>query len=315
MVDINVWRGQENDAYLGLSRLAETIRAGKLSGLRKETNAAFFECLSRGTGRLPALHTLRCTHGPAIGTEGAQSLSALVCGGRVPSLRNLKVNLGGIGQEGMQAFAAALGSPRVSALRRLDVLNLTRFHSANPAAEVGILSGALSSGHLRRLEDFLVGGLGRIENVRTFCVGLGSGKLSPLRALHFWDCRFGGEGGRALSELLVAEKLPSLRVLEAERTGLADEGVRALAEVWMTRDPAPLQHLNFQNNALTGAINALTGAIVNPVLRLLGSQQLPALETLSLFGNGGIDERSRESLFATFPELIKFESLFDYSYD
>uniref|UniRef100_A0A0G4I3R5 Uncharacterized protein n=1 Tax=Chromera velia CCMP2878 TaxID=1169474 RepID=A0A0G4I3R5_9ALVE len=343
MVDIHVVEDGENDAYLGVSRFAETIRAGKLSGLRKvslqgdqmqsregagvlgealthadallnsleelriifqtqEMNAAFFKGLSRGTGRLPALHTLHCAHGCTIGTQGAQSLSALVTGGRVPSLRDLKVNLGGIEQEGMQAFAAALGSSHVSTLRRLGVV-LFSFHSANPAAEVGILSGALSSGHLRRLEELRVGCLRGIEDLRALCVGLGSGKLPSLRALHFWDCRSGREGGRPLSELLVAEKLPSLRMLEVMGTGLEDEGFRALVEGWMTRDPPPLQHLHFQSNSLTGAI-------VNPVLRLLGSQQLPALETLSLFRDGGIDERSRdsaESLFGAFPEVIKFD--------
>uniref|UniRef100_A0A0G4GQU2 Uncharacterized protein n=1 Tax=Chromera velia CCMP2878 TaxID=1169474 RepID=A0A0G4GQU2_9ALVE len=349
MVDIDLRRrGLENDTYLGVRRFAETIRAGKLSGLRKvsstryrmlsregagvlgealthadallnsleelhilsqtqEANAFFFQGLSRGTGQLPALHTLHCAHGAesTIGTDGAQSLSALVSGGRVPSLKDLKVELEGIGQEGMQAFAATLSSPHVFALRRLDVFKLTSFHSANPAVEVDILSGALSSGHLRRLEELWVRGLWGVEDVRALCVGLGSGKLSSLRTLHFWNCSFGGQGSRALSEVLVAEKLPSLRILEAELTGLADEGVSAFVDVWMTRDPPPLQHLNFQHNALTGAI-------VNPVLRLLGSQQLPALETLSLFGNERIDERARESLLGTFPEVVKFARKFDW---
>uniref|UniRef100_A0A0G4FYV3 Uncharacterized protein n=1 Tax=Chromera velia CCMP2878 TaxID=1169474 RepID=A0A0G4FYV3_9ALVE len=333
LLDINLEGENFHSADAPVTRFAEVIRAGKLSGLRsfkyqwyppmlsregwrmfgealshadallnsleevhilsqtQEANAAFFEGLSRGTGRLLALHTLHCVYGSTIGTEGAQSLSALVTGGRVPSLKDLKVKLGGIGQEGMQAFAAALGSPHVSALRRLDVF-IWR--------EVGMFSVALSSGHLRRLEELQVRGLRLIEEIHALCVGLGSGKLSSLRTLHFCDCSFGGEGGRALSELLVAEKLPSLRILEVGFTGLGDEGVRALVEVWMTRDPPPLQHLNFQQNQLTGAI-------VNPVLRLLGSQQLPALETLSLFGNGRIDERSRQSLFGTFPEVVKFD--------
>uniref|UniRef100_A0A0G4H4C3 Uncharacterized protein n=1 Tax=Chromera velia CCMP2878 TaxID=1169474 RepID=A0A0G4H4C3_9ALVE len=247
--------------------------------------------LSRGTGRLPALHTLYCAHGCSIGTEGAQSLSALVSGGRVPSLKDLKVNLVEVGQEGMQAFAAAMSSPHVSALRRLGVL-IWR--------EVGMFSVALSSGHLRRLEELRVGGIGGIENVRALCVGLGGGKLSSLHTLYFCGCSFRGEGSRALSEILVADKMPRLRTLEVGGTGLADEGVRALIEGWMTRDPPPLQHLNFEHNALTGAI-------MNRVLRLLGSQQLPALETLSLLGNRRIDERSKESLFGTFPEVVKFD--------
>uniref|UniRef100_A0A0G4F5V4 Uncharacterized protein n=1 Tax=Chromera velia CCMP2878 TaxID=1169474 RepID=A0A0G4F5V4_9ALVE len=333
LLDINFVGVNFHSADPLVTRFAEVIRAGKLSGLRsfkyqwyprmlsregwrmfgealshagaflnsleelhilfqtEEAHAAFFEGLSRGTGRLPVLHTLHCDDDFTIRTEGAQSLSALVSGGRVPSLKDLTVNLRGIGQEGMQAFAAALGSPHVSALRRLDV---------SISKEVGILSGALSSRHVCRLEELQVRGLRLIEEVCALCVGLGSGRLSSLRTLHIWFCRFEEGGVRALSELLVAEKLPSLRILEVRGTGLADEGVRALVEVWMTRDPPPLQHLNFQDNALTGAI-------VNPVLRLLGSQQLPALETLSLFGNEGIDERSRESLFGTFPEVVKFD--------
>uniref|UniRef100_A0A0G4HLN7 F-box domain-containing protein n=1 Tax=Chromera velia CCMP2878 TaxID=1169474 RepID=A0A0G4HLN7_9ALVE len=283
LLDINFLGAYNGCADVGVTRFVKVIRAGKLSGLRK-VSLEGYQMLSRKR------------------TEGTQSLSALVTGGRVPSLKDLEVNLRGIGQHGMQALAAALSSPHISALRRLHVSSLSRliFPPSNFAAEAGMLSGWLSSGHLRRLEEVRVGGLWEIELVRAVCVGLGTGKLSSLGALHFWDCRFGGEGGRALSELLVAEKLPSLRVFEAGGTRLADEGVRALIEVWMTRDPPPLQHLNFQHDELTGAI-------VNPVLRLLGSQQLPALETLGLFGNERIDERSRKSLFGTFPEVVKFD--------
>uniref|UniRef100_A0A0G4HTP0 Uncharacterized protein n=1 Tax=Chromera velia CCMP2878 TaxID=1169474 RepID=A0A0G4HTP0_9ALVE len=260
--------------------------------------AAFLEGLSRGTGRLPALHTLHCTHGRTIGTDGAQSLSALVSGGRVPSLKDLKVRLGGIGQEGMQPFAASLNSPHVFALRKLFV-EIGQVAPANAAVEVGLFSAAFSSGHLCRLEELCVGGLCVIEEVRALCVGLGSGGLSSLRTLQLSACRLGVEGGRALSEVVVAEKLPSLRILEAERTGLADEGVRALVEVWMTRDPPPLQHLGFSNTALTIGV-------VNPLLQFLGSQRLHAPETVSLSDNWSIDQASKDSLLGAFPEAVKF---------
>uniref|UniRef100_A0A0G4H4B7 Uncharacterized protein n=1 Tax=Chromera velia CCMP2878 TaxID=1169474 RepID=A0A0G4H4B7_9ALVE len=332
MVDIDLRRVRENDTYLGVSRFAETIRAGKLSGLRKvsfqgyqivnreggelgealtyadaslnsfeelrilsqtqEATAAFFQGLSRGTGRLPALHTLHSTHGSSIRTEGAQSLSALVSGGRVPSLKDLKVNLRGIGQEGMQAFAAALGSPHVSALRRLDVLIWRE------GREVGMFCAALSSGHLRRLEELRVGVLRGIEDVRALCVGLGSGKLSSLCTLHFWDCSFGEEGGRALSELLVAEKLPSLRTLVVEGSALRDEGVTALIEGWLSRNPPPLQHVDV-------GYNQLTDRVVNPLLKLLALQRLPALEIFDLLGNFGIHDRSKDLLSEAFPETVK----------
>mmetsp|Transcript_40518 Transcript_40518/g.79886 ORF Transcript_40518/g.79886 Transcript_40518/m.79886 type:complete len:178 (+) Transcript_40518:2-535(+) len=121
----------------------------------------------------------------------------------------------------MQAFAAALSSPHVSALRKLDVT--FRGDQPSPAvAEVGMFSQALSSGHLRRLEELRVGGLWVIEEVRALCVGLGSGRLPSLHLLRLLFCRLGPDGGRALSEVLIAEKAALLedarcKVLRAHR--------------------------------------------------------------------------------------------------
>eukprot|EP00820_Chromera_velia_P014625 Cvel_24759.t1-p1 / transcript=Cvel_24759.t1 / gene=Cvel_24759 / organism=Chromera_velia_CCMP2878 / gene_product=hypothetical protein / transcript_product=hypothetical protein / location=Cvel_scaffold2721:20871-21980(+) / protein_length=370 / sequence_SO=supercontig / SO=protein_coding / is_pseudo=false len=340
LFDINFLGESFPSADVGVSRFAEVIRAGKLSGLRsfkydsvpsrlsrggwrmfgealshadalldsleelrilfqtEGANAAFFEGLSRGTGRLPALHTVHCAHDCTIRTQGAQSLSALVSGGGVPSLKDLKVNLRGIGQEGMQAFAAALSSPHVSALRKLDVT--FRGDQPSPAvAEVGMFSQALSSGHLRRLEELRVGGLWVIEEVRALCVGLGSGRLSSLHTLHFCNCSLGVQGGMALSEVLVAEKFPSLTILKAGVMGLTDEGVRALAEGWMSRNPPPLQDLHL-------GYNGLTSTVVHPLLKLLGSQRMPSLESMKLCGNVQIDSRSKSLLIDAFPETVNF---------
>mmetsp|Transcript_40539 Transcript_40539/g.79925 ORF Transcript_40539/g.79925 Transcript_40539/m.79925 type:complete len:84 (+) Transcript_40539:426-677(+) len=77
-----------------------------------------------------------------------------------------------------------------------------------------------------------------------------------------------------------------------------DEGVRALTEGWMSRDPPPLQHVNL-------GLCALTGAIANPLLRLLGSKRLPDLETLNVSRNAGLDESSKDSLFGAFPEVVE----------
>uniref|UniRef100_A0A0G4IEA1 Uncharacterized protein n=1 Tax=Chromera velia CCMP2878 TaxID=1169474 RepID=A0A0G4IEA1_9ALVE len=341
MVDIELLEG-ERSIDSEVTRFVEVIRAGKLSGLRnvnslgyemlsraagrvlgealthadaslnsleklcipypgEEVTAAFLEGLARGTGRLPALQTLRCPDIRSIRTQGAQSLSNLVRGGKVPSLRDLTVNLAGIGQEGMQAFAGALSTSHASALRRLEV----RFGGVSPAdaaAEVELFSVALSSGYFRRLEELSVGGLEVIGELRALCGGLGSGKLTSLLTLRFVRCRLGAEGGRALSEVLTAEKLPSLRTLDAGMTGvtlgLTDEGVRALIEGWTNRDPPPLQ-------CVDSSWNGLSGAVVNPLLRFLGSKRLPALETLHVSGNFGADQAFRDMLFGVFPEIVK----------
>uniref|UniRef100_A0A0G4HN01 Uncharacterized protein n=1 Tax=Chromera velia CCMP2878 TaxID=1169474 RepID=A0A0G4HN01_9ALVE len=339
MVDIELRRGRESDADLGVSRFAEIIRSGKLSGLRKvcfsgyslisreggadigeafthadaslnslqlvdlddqkqAAAAAFLQGLCIGPGRLPALRFLQC---PAIdstlraqGVGAVCSLSALMRDGRVPSLQHLPVCLLGIGREDMQAFAAALSCPHVSALRRLDVSFGLRSQSV--AADVQVFSVALSSGHLRRLQVLLLEGLRLIEEVRALCAGLGSGKLSSLRTLGLSDSILGVEGGRALSEVAVAEKLPSLRLLSARHTQLRDKGVTALTEGWMSRVPPPLQHLNV-------SFNQLTGAAADSLLTLHGSKRLISLDTLSLYGNDGIDERSKRLLSAAFEEV------------
>uniref|UniRef100_A0A0G4FRN8 Uncharacterized protein n=1 Tax=Chromera velia CCMP2878 TaxID=1169474 RepID=A0A0G4FRN8_9ALVE len=321
LIDVGLWG---DNLQFGLTCLAEVIRAGKLSGLRKfehfgtgvlsrEEGGAFGEALthanaslaslkeiifhrqteegitgllsglSRGPGSLPAFRSFPYT---ALPTQSVQSLSALVSAGRVPSLSELRVDLSAIGQEAMQAFAAALGSSHVSALRRLDVI----FRGTAPesaAVRVGMFSGALSSGHLRGLEELWVRGVRVVEEVRALCVGLGSGRLSSLHRLRLFGCRLGPDRGRALSEVLVAEKLPSLRTLEVGHTGLTDGGVTALTEGWMSRPPHPLEDLDLSSNLLTGRV-------VDPLMTLLRSGRVSSLHTLSLCENDDLDERSRQ---------------------
>uniref|UniRef100_A0A0G4G0L5 Uncharacterized protein n=1 Tax=Chromera velia CCMP2878 TaxID=1169474 RepID=A0A0G4G0L5_9ALVE len=317
LLDMHLLSGRNSD--LGLITLAGTIRAGKLSGLRKfhfesfgpeslrregggalgealthadaplnsleklyipsqraEVTAAFLEGLSRGPGSLPALHSLSL---PCVGGEGARSLSALVSSGRVPALTSLRLILSGVGQAGMQHFAAAVGP-------------------ANASAEVGVFSEVLTSGHLHKLGELRVEGIREIEEVSALCVGLGSGKLSSLRVLGLRDSLLDEtEAVRALSEVLVAEKLPNLRALEVGMTNLSTKGVEALVESWMSRDPPPLEHVDL-------GLNQLTGSVVNPLLRLLGSQRLSALETLRVDRNFEMDKRV-QALFEAFPEVVE----------
>uniref|UniRef100_A0A0G4HGZ4 Uncharacterized protein n=1 Tax=Chromera velia CCMP2878 TaxID=1169474 RepID=A0A0G4HGZ4_9ALVE len=314
-------RGPDSDG--GAIKLAEVIRAGKLSGLRTlrlmgfdgvsrpvgvelgeamthsaaslhfleemgvywrgGCTADFLEGLSRGTGSLPRLHTFSFPHfGSTIGTVGAQSLSALMAAGRVPALRDLTPSLNGIREEGMQAFAAALSSPNVTALRNLELKFGVADGAANVVAHVNMLSVVLSSGRLRRLEDLCLSGLGTIEEVLSLCVGLGSGELSSLRKLQIRDSKLGVEGGRALSEVLIAQKLPCLRAFGAQKAMLTDGGVSALLDGWTSRDPPPLHHLNFLSNSLTNEV-------VDPLLRLFDSQRVPALESVNLDCNSGIE--------------------------
>uniref|UniRef100_A0A0G4IDU4 Uncharacterized protein n=1 Tax=Chromera velia CCMP2878 TaxID=1169474 RepID=A0A0G4IDU4_9ALVE len=215
--------------------------------------SAFLAGINRGAGSLKVLRSFLCGTYCSIRIQGAQSLHAFVRGGKVPSLKELTVNLAGIGQEGMQAFAAALSTSHASALRRLEV----KFGGVGPAdaaAEVELFSVALSSGYLRRLGELSVGGLGMIGEVQVLCMGLGSGELTSLRKIQLTGVGFRKEGGRDLSEVLIVEKLPSLRSLDAKWAGLTGEGLRALAGGWMTRTPPPLKHLNLKCTKLTGGV-------------------------------------------------------------
>uniref|UniRef100_A0A0G4HQR0 Uncharacterized protein n=1 Tax=Chromera velia CCMP2878 TaxID=1169474 RepID=A0A0G4HQR0_9ALVE len=267
-----------------------------LSGQKYPAVEAFLARLCRGPGSLPALRSLECPEfGWGQAPQFTRSLSAFITGGKVPSLRDLKVDVAGVGQEAMQAFAAALHSPHVFALRRLEV----RFGGVsyvNAAADVGMVSVAMSSGNLRRLEELCVGNFREIEEVRALCVGLGSGRLSSLRKLQFLETSLGVEGGRALSEVLVAEKLPLLRSLVAASTELTDGGVWALTEGWMIRSPPPLEDLNLDSNGLTEAA-------ADALLTLQSSKRMPLLETLSVVDNDPFDEGLKCLLSAAFAEV------------
>jgi len=257
-----------------------------------QATEGLLEGLARGPACFPALLSLRCS------TGGAQSFSALVTGGRVPSLRDLKVNLSGIGQAEMQTFSAALTSPHVIAPRLLEI-SFGGVETANAAAEVGMFSVALSSGHLRRLQSLHVRGLRVIEEVHALCVGLGSGGLSSLRTLDLFYNRLGVQGGMALSEVLVAEKLPSLRKLDVRHTEFTDEGVGALTETWMNRRPPPLRELDFFQNQLTSAV-------LDSLFRVLQSHRMPSLEIVDFRRNPAIhlDERMRRLLSDMLPTTV-----------
>uniref|UniRef100_A0A0G4GG41 Uncharacterized protein n=1 Tax=Chromera velia CCMP2878 TaxID=1169474 RepID=A0A0G4GG41_9ALVE len=325
-------------ANLAEAALAGIIRAGKLSGLRKlffrhpggvtggealgealthphacvnsldtiyianGSVAGLLQGVSRGTGRLPTLRSLACVNTQPIRSEGAQSLSALVRGGRVPSLRGLVLSMQGIGQAGMNAFAAALCSPRVSSLKTLS-LGFGGVPPANAAIEIGMFSVAISAGQLRRLENLFVQNLGATEEVRALCVGLGSGELSSLHELAFFEqgAPVGVEAGRALSQVIVAEKLPQLRALTLDSV-LDEEGVRALADGWLNRQPPLLRCLSLRKNPLHAAAG-------KALLKLLGSKRMPFSEALKLgkIDSDGIDERSRACLSGAFPKIVKID--------
>uniref|UniRef100_A0A0G4HZS5 PPPDE domain-containing protein n=1 Tax=Chromera velia CCMP2878 TaxID=1169474 RepID=A0A0G4HZS5_9ALVE len=337
MVDIDL-RGMGEKRDGEITRLSEVIRAGKLSGLRKvsfgsmnqilsgegggvfgealthaeasvksleeidmhcqseEAFWAFLDGLSSGPGILPALRTIK---GP-YSLHPALLLCALVSGGKVPSLKDLTVNLWGIREEGMQKVTTALTSPHVSALRRLEV----KFRSVTPETAAANVQNLMmlnvpTSRNLCRLEVLEIEGLSVIEEVRALCAGLGSGHLIYLCSLKLFDCTLEVEGARSLSEVVVAEKLPSLRALELDAAldsaGLTDAGVRALIEGWMSRSPPPLRSLHLQNNDLTDAI-------VDAVSTFLESQRMSSLETVKLWPNQ-IGEAAKKKICEAFPEI------------
>uniref|UniRef100_A0A0G4I804 Uncharacterized protein n=1 Tax=Chromera velia CCMP2878 TaxID=1169474 RepID=A0A0G4I804_9ALVE len=259
--------------------------------------SAVLEGLARGSGRLPALTSLK--YPPAsIGTLGSQSLAAVRRGGKVPSLKDVNLCMSGIGLVGMNSFASALSCPHISSLRVLDV-KLGGVGGTGAAAEVGMFSVPLSSGHLRRLEKLCVQGLTIIEEVRALCAGLGSGKMTALRELAVYGgAPLGVESAKAFSETIVAEKLPRLRTLSVTSM-LNAEGVGGLVDGWMIRQPPSLQHLSLRDNPLnSGAIEAVSN--------FLGSKRVPSLETVSLCSSG-IDERSKSLLSKAFSEVLQFK--------
>uniref|UniRef100_A0A0G4HAX5 Uncharacterized protein n=1 Tax=Chromera velia CCMP2878 TaxID=1169474 RepID=A0A0G4HAX5_9ALVE len=265
--------------------------------------SAFLKGMSRGSGRLPALCSLSCPRRGANSKTGFEGLSALVRNGNIPSLGDLKVDLGRLGHERAQTFGSALSSPHISSLRRLDV-SLGDSFPPFVVDEVRVLSGGLSSGHLQGLRELCVTGLFVADNVRALCVGLGSGKLTSLWKLDLNHNYLGPEGGRALSELvsevLVAEKLPSLQTFEAAVAQLKDEGLRALIEGWMSRSPPPLRRLNLWSNWFTGAV-------AEDLLVLLESKRMPSLDSVILSHSDDFDEKWRRSLSEAFPDVVEFK--------
>uniref|UniRef100_A0A0G4HUH1 Uncharacterized protein n=1 Tax=Chromera velia CCMP2878 TaxID=1169474 RepID=A0A0G4HUH1_9ALVE len=295
-----VFGGALTHADARLTSLEEVELSGSQKGL-----AEVFDSMSRGPGLLPALRKLHCCSRSPLGVNGTRYLSEIVSVGKVPSLKDLCLNVSGCGQEGMAAFAAALSSPRISALRQLDVT----FGAASDgpagshalAAELGLFSQALGGGHLRRLEELQVHGLVAIEEVRALCVGLGGGSLTSLRLLDLCDIPLGSEGGRALSEVVIAEKLPELRILKLTSTSLTDEGLTALKEAWLTvsRLPSLLQRLRMNRNMLTSAVEDTLSA-------LFASPRMTALYQVDLGGNDQIGNSSRSSLCDKFPDITYF---------
>uniref|UniRef100_A0A0K6SA66 Uncharacterized protein n=1 Tax=Chromera velia CCMP2878 TaxID=1169474 RepID=A0A0K6SA66_9ALVE len=264
--------------------------------------SAFLKGLSRGPpGCLSALRSLRfpvvsynCS---SVDAEGAQSLSAIICRGLVPSLSDLKLTLSRTGVEGMQALRDAFSSPHVSALRRLKFSFTPRHPEALQSAsndefdrsygdELRILSVAFSSGRLCRLTELKLKGIGGICDIRALCVGLGSGQLTSLRTLSLKRVQFtsgicldgGVMGCRALSEALVVEKVPALGTLEVVKSQLRTEGLRALVEGWEDHNPPLLRHLNLRNNMLTKYAT-------DPLLSLQRAKTMPSLECVDLIGN------------------------------
>uniref|UniRef100_A0A0G4G1D9 EF-hand domain-containing protein n=1 Tax=Chromera velia CCMP2878 TaxID=1169474 RepID=A0A0G4G1D9_9ALVE len=262
--------------------------------------SAFLNGMSRGSGRLPALCSLSCPRRRANSKTGFEGLSALVRNGNIPSLGDLKVDLNGLGHERAQTFGSALSSPHISSLRRLDV-SLADPFPPFAVDEVRVLSGGLNSGHLQGLKELCVRGLIVTDNVRALCVGLGSGKLTSLRKLNLNYSPLRPAGGRALSEVFVAEKLPSLQTFEASGAQLEDEGLRALIEGWMTRSPPPLRRLDLWGNRFTGAV-------AEDLLALLGSKRMPSLDSVILRPGQDFDEKWRRSLSEAFPDVVEFNA-------
>uniref|UniRef100_A0A0G4I883 Uncharacterized protein n=1 Tax=Chromera velia CCMP2878 TaxID=1169474 RepID=A0A0G4I883_9ALVE len=273
--------------------------------------SAFLQGLSRGSAPLPALRSLKCPTCCSLSAEGAKSLGALLREGMFPCLKVLCSSMWDIGPGGMIPFASALCPPHISSLRVLDLT----FGATGPescTAEMGMLSLVISSGHLCRLEELSVMGLREEEEVRALCAGLQSGQLTSLRVLTLmktehdplWDNfplgdnALGADSGRAISEAVVAENFPRLRMLKVESM-LNGKGVEALVEGWMNRQPPLLQFFGLKSSTLRDAED-------EAVSKLFSLQKVPSLETVSLLFCTGLSVRSQSLLCAAFPDIVKF---------
>uniref|UniRef100_A0A0G4HYB6 Uncharacterized protein n=1 Tax=Chromera velia CCMP2878 TaxID=1169474 RepID=A0A0G4HYB6_9ALVE len=258
------------------------------------TEEAFFEALHRGPGRLPSLRKLE-----TIGKRITFScLSALIRGGKVPSLTEINANLAGAQIQECQALALSLASPHAASLRSIDVTFQPAAPDPNMPAKISTFCVSLASPHLNKLQALKIRSMRSVPDLLCLCAGLGSGKFSSLSELTLNDVCLQSEAG-ALSAALDAEKLPRLSTLRLHDCSLTDEGLKALTDAWKSGRPPPLQHLVlYENNLSDGAAKTLTG--------LLGSNRIPSLCRVILGGNE-IKGSAKETLESAFPEVVSWD--------
>uniref|UniRef100_A0A0G4FVG0 Ion transport domain-containing protein n=1 Tax=Chromera velia CCMP2878 TaxID=1169474 RepID=A0A0G4FVG0_9ALVE len=220
-------------------------------GMEGEGVSDLVEGMGRGPQTLPALQELHVTSCDGLGTRGATGLSALLCGGKVPALRELWVECKELGREGMEAVSTALSSPHSASLRHLDLrIQLENPSSEEGVAEVSALSEGLGGGSLCSLGRLDLWGNMGVQGSRSVCEALGAGGFASLRSLSFAGVTFSGgteEVGWALAQSLArvidAEHLPCLGSLEFHSVPIKNKGVKEMVEAWLHRSPPPIENL------------------------------------------------------------------------
>uniref|UniRef100_A0A0G4FI74 Uncharacterized protein n=1 Tax=Chromera velia CCMP2878 TaxID=1169474 RepID=A0A0G4FI74_9ALVE len=255
---------------------------------------AFLRGMQGGAGRLPSLHTLSTSR--VMAGEHAASLAALVTAGKVPSLREMKLNLQNAEFEGIQLLAMSLSPPHAASLRRVEVSFDYPTSCPIGPAKIATFCVSLTSAHLTKLQVLCVEGIKESgPGVLSLCAGLGSGKLSSLCELSLEKVCLESDA-KALSKALNAQKLPSLRVLRLRYCSLTDNGLNALTDAWTNRPPPPLENLDLQGNELSDE-----GA--ESLVVFLASNRIPSLSKVNLLKNNteDIDFRLRKVL----PDVVE----------
>eukprot|EP00820_Chromera_velia_P008916 Cvel_644.t1-p1 / transcript=Cvel_644.t1 / gene=Cvel_644 / organism=Chromera_velia_CCMP2878 / gene_product=hypothetical protein / transcript_product=hypothetical protein / location=Cvel_scaffold19:193683-195314(-) / protein_length=544 / sequence_SO=supercontig / SO=protein_coding / is_pseudo=false len=277
-----------SDAVVCLSALEEIKLVGDIfRDGEEEGMEALLEGMCGGLQGLPSLKTLRClqTTGNVavyLGEKGAQALGAGLSTGRFPSLSSLWLTCNYVENKGMQALCGGISSPKAPRLRSLCLELGDCFDPAVPA-QVEILSGVFAGGSLSRLDFLSLEGNFAPAEATTLCrLGSGKARLSQLTTLDLSQMVLHTEHVRAFAEISDAQRFPWLQKLvmsasleTLDSTGMTDEGLRALTDAWVDRDPPPLCEWDLEDNALTDE-----GA--SCLVSLLSSGKMSGLQEVNL---------------------------------